>query len=260
MLKSITDALPWWLLFPSLVLVFLLVVEAAFWLGSRHRGKADEHKKSHAAMVVGSMLALLGLLLGFTFHIAESRFETRRELVLEEANAIQTTYLRAEMLPPGRVEPTKELLRRYVEIRLDVETVDDLPAALDASASIHDALWSEALASSREDPQSRYIPLFVQSLNQVIYLQEARVTYAVYFRLPPPMQFALFMVALVAMAMIGLVLGLGRSRSFWPTLAVAAAVAAVLVLIVELDRPWQQLFDVGQSAMIDVQEAISVDR
>lgn len=64
------------------------------------------------------MLGLLALLLGFTFAMAMSRFEVRKQLVLDEANAIGTTFLRAQLLPPPARQEISDLLRQYVEVRL----------------------------------------------------------------------------------------------------------------------------------------------
>lgn len=256
-LRSLIDTLPSWLLFPLLLAVFLNVAEITYRMGVRQRERSTEHKKSHAGLILGSLLALLGLLLAFTFSIAESRYQTRKQLVLDQANAIATTYLRADMLPDGRIEPTKDLLRDYVDLQLHVHTSPELRAALHAAGPLQQSLWAEAVASAKEDSVSRYIPLFVQSLNEVIDLHESRLTYAVHYRLPVPILWALFAVSLFAMAVLGYVSGLGGTRSFWPTLAIVAAIAAVLVLVVELDRPWQRLFEVSQASMADVRADMS---
>lgn len=251
-LRSLIDTLPSWLLFALLLAIFLSVAEITYRIGLRRQEEATEHKKSHAGLILGSLLALLGLLLAFTFSIAEDRYQTRKQLVLDQANAIATTYLRADMLPAARVEPTKDLLRTYVDLHLEAQTVPALRSALSAARPLQESLWSEAVASGKEDPASRYIPLFVQSLNEVIDLHESRLTYAVHYRLPVPILWALFVVSLFTMAVLGYVSGMGGTRSFWPTMAIVAAIAAVLVLVVELDRPWQRLFKVSQSSFADV--------
>jgi hypothetical protein len=256
-LRLLIDVLPWWALFATLAAILLLATETTYQLGLRRRGHADAHKKSHAGLILASLFALLGLLLAFSFSIADGRFQTRKELVLAEANAIQTTYLRSDMLPPERIAPTKELLTRYTDILIDIRSIDEVPPALEATRAIHQALWAEAVASGEEAPWSRYIPLFVQSLNEVIDLQESRLTYAEYYRLPVPILWSLFAVTVVSMAVLGYVSGLGGTRSFWPTLAIVFGIVAVLVLIVELDRPWERLFEVSRSSLIDVRESMS---
>jgi len=96
------------------------------------------------------MLGLLALIIGFTFAMALSRFEARREAVLNEANAIGTTALRARLLPePHRAEALK-LLREYVQLRLDViqsgQSLAERRAVLDRSNNIQEALWLQVRA------------------------------------------------------------------------------------------------------------------
>lgn len=283
MLHSIFDVFPWWLLLLILIAIFMVVLEFAFRLTSRRRrdrsdgsgdgdshdshaadvrdkgdtGRSGERRRSSASLILGSLLAMLSLLLAFGFGIAESRFQTRKQLVLEEANAIQTTYLRASMLPPAHAERTRELLRHYVADRISKSTVESLPELLAGSARIHKALWDEAMASATEVPDSRYIPLYIQSLNEVLDLHESRLTHAAYYRMPAPALAALLVVAVLAIAVLGHVLGLADARSFWPALAIVTAIATIVVLIVDLDRPWNRLFPVSNQSMVDVQSAIS---
>src|SRR5690606_20086363 len=110
------------------------------------------------------------------------RFVERRQLVLEEANAIGTTYLRASFLPPPHRDEVQTLLRQYVELRR-AATPEELPMALERSQTLHRALWAEAIASSEQKPDP-ITALFVQSLNQMLDLHESRVTVALHQRMP----------------------------------------------------------------------------
>src|SRR5512135_1488179 len=92
------DYLPLWGVFAATVVVVLVAVEVGFLLGSRRRRRSEEALKAPVGELVAAMLGLLALLLAFTFSLAASRFDTRRSLVLDEANAIGTTWLRAGLL------------------------------------------------------------------------------------------------------------------------------------------------------------------
>jgi hypothetical protein len=99
------DFLPLWGLFATTVGVVLLAVEAGFRLGRWRHQRSEQEKEPPVGAMVGAILGLLAFPLAFTFGLAASRFDTRRELVLDEANAIGRTYLRAALLPasiPGR--------------------------------------------------------------------------------------------------------------------------------------------------------------
>src|SRR4051794_38485293 len=92
------DWLPLWAFFGTTVALTFLAVEAGFRLGRWRQGRSEHEREAPVGAIVGASLALLGFLLAFTFGMAASRFDTRRELVLDEANAIGTTYLRATLL------------------------------------------------------------------------------------------------------------------------------------------------------------------
>lgn len=253
------DQIPGWVFVAGTIVLFIAASEIGLRLAHRRKRARDE-EKSHAAVLLAALLALLGLLLAFSFGIVEGRFLTRKQLVVREANAIGTTYLRAEMLPNPHRDRVENLLRQYVEIRsgrtLDAQR---LPEAVRRSGVLHEALWVEAKQVAAQQPESEIIALFVQSLNDVIDLHEERVAVGVYHRLPTAILATLYAVALLTMGVLGYSAGLAYLRSPLPTAAVVTAIAIVISLIVELDRPWQRLFTVSEQSLADVLETMSKD-
>ncbi len=112
------DALPLWGLFMAILLLVLLAVEGGYRLGKYRRSRSEQEKEAPVGAMVGATLGLLAFMLAFTFGLAAARFDTRRQVLLDEANAIGTTYLRAGMLPDRR-EDIRALLRDYVDTRLE---------------------------------------------------------------------------------------------------------------------------------------------
>ena len=98
--------------------ILAAVSEAGFRLGRKAQSKTAEKMKSQLEAIEGGILALLALLLGFTMSMAVTRFEVRKRLVLEEANAIGTSYLRTQLLPAPEGTEIANLLREYVMVRL----------------------------------------------------------------------------------------------------------------------------------------------
>src|ERR1044072_2513306 len=92
------DALPLWGLFIVILLVVLMSVEFGYRLGRYRRSRSEQEKEAPVGTMVGATLGLLAFILAFTFGLAAQRFDTRRQVLLDEANAIGTTYLRAAML------------------------------------------------------------------------------------------------------------------------------------------------------------------
>jgi hypothetical protein len=93
--------------------LLLVAVEIGFRAKGRKKADSDNIEKSDIAPILGGVMTLLALMLGFTFVMSQGRFETRRQLVVEEANAIETTYLRARTLPEPQSSEIQELLRQY---------------------------------------------------------------------------------------------------------------------------------------------------
>ena len=107
---TVLDVLPLWGLFLAIVVLVLAAIEGGYRLGSYRHRQSGREKEAPVGAMVGATLGLLAFMLAFTFGMAASRFDTRKQLVLDEANAIGTTYLRAAMLPERRDE-IRALLR-----------------------------------------------------------------------------------------------------------------------------------------------------
>ena len=172
---------------------------------------------------------------------ASNRIETRREAVLEEANAIGTTYLRARLLPdPHRTEVAK-LLREYVAVRLSASEDSKLEEVIARSEALREQLWSHATAVAEEAPNP-ITALFVQSLNEVIDVHAKRVQVGLRSRIPMSIWCGLFGLAFVGMAAIGYQAGLSDTRRSPAMLLLVLAFAGVLFLTADLDRgqnkPW----------------------
>ena len=143
--KTWLDYIPLWALFAVTVLLVLAAIEGGYRLAIFRKRQSDNGADAPIGSVIGGILGLLGFLLAFTFGMAASRFDTRRQLLLDEVNAIGTCYLRADLVTdPERVEIRKRL-REYVHLR--AEAVKQPPQALlqviARSTALQDELWSD---------------------------------------------------------------------------------------------------------------------
>src|SRR5688572_23591745 len=167
-----------WTVLVVITALLLAVAETGYRDGLRLHKSKDEARRSQIGGVQGAVLGLLGLLLGFTFAMAVGRYDTRRDLVLQEANAVGTTWLRAGLLPEAHRAPVKELLRRYVEVRLKYEALSrdraKLAEGLRLSAELQNEVWRHAEAVATESP-SPVTATFITSLNEVIDTDAERV-------------------------------------------------------------------------------------
>src|SRR5258708_10910233 len=252
------DVLPLWALFVFILIVVLLSVECGYQLGKYRRGRHEEEKEAPLGTMVGAMLGLLAFILAFTFGLAAARFDARRQVLLDEANAIGTTYLRAGMLP-DRGQEIRALLRNYVDARLEAVRSDNIEEGIRRSESIQHQLWGNAEAVGQKNPNSIVVGLFVQSLNEVIDLHAKRVQAAVRSRIPGAIWVGLFAVAAFSLAAMGYhagLVGMGRSLA---VLAVALTFSVVIELIADLDRPQQGVLRVSQRVLLDLQQSMRAD-
>lgn len=118
-LASPLDYLPLWMLLLATIVVVLLSVEAGYRLGGYRRRHSEQEKEALVGAMVAATIGLLAFMLAFTFGFAASRFEARRQVVVDEANAVGTTFLRAGLLPDQRAARIRKLLREYVDVRLE---------------------------------------------------------------------------------------------------------------------------------------------
>ena len=171
---TVLDLLPLWGLFLTILALVLAAIEGGYRLGSYRHRQAGHEKEAPVGAMVGATLGLLAFMLAFTFGMAASRFDTRKQLVLDEANAIGTTYLRAAMLQERRDE-IRALLRSYVDARLEAVRPGRVAEGILRSEELQGQMWSAATAVGLQHPDSIVVGLFVESLNEVIDLHAKRV-------------------------------------------------------------------------------------
>jgi hypothetical protein len=252
------DAVPLWAGFILTVLLLVLAVEVGRRIGLPRSASAEP--RLSISSTVGASLGLLSFMLAFTFGIASGRFETRKRLVLEEANAIGTTYLRAKMLPAPAGPESMRLLRAYAQVRAGAvgRGALALREAIARSEELHDSLWAQAVVLGEANPGSIVTGLYIQSLNEVIDLHSARLGAGERNRIQPTIWLGLYFMALIALGCVGYENGLTTPRRNPAATSVLAFIfASVFLLIVDLDRPTQGLFKVSQRFNIELSEKLN---
>ena len=169
---AIRDGLPLAALYIITAAIVLISAEAGWRLGNYRRQRPHHEKDAPVGAIVGATLGLLAFLLAFTFGMAASRYDTRRQLVLQEANTIGTTYLRADMLPEPQRSEIRNLLREYAALRVGGVSSIMTPKIMAQSGALHDRLWAQAVALGGQSPNSIVVGLFIQTLNDMIDLDE----------------------------------------------------------------------------------------
>lgn len=246
------------ILFGVSIVLFLLIFEVGYRIGRKRRTSIDEATTAWVTVIYSAILAMLGLLLGFSYAMAQQRFEVRRQLVVEEANAIETTYLRAQWLPEPYRGDVSKLLREYVDVRLpkDFESrnMEELVQRMSVlSERLLDQLWLQALDVAKKNP-TPVVALFLSALNETIDLHSKRLA-QFSNQIPESILLLLYLFATVAVLITGYGSGLRTQRCVLPTVAMVVLVSTSLYVIVDLDRP-QGLINVSQESMIRLQQKL----
>lgn len=249
------DGAPLWALFVLFVTLTLLAYELGYRTGRWWQARTPDEVEGNTGLLVGSVLALFAFLLAVTMGMAADRFDTRRGLVVEEANAIGTAYLRAGFLPSPAREESRTLLVEYVPQR--IWTSNEAVATGSArSVAIQDELWRIAEELGPTEGESEVFALYVDALNAMIDLHTERFVAGIYARVPETVLYLLVVGTVLALAMSGFNAGLTRHRSLVGAAVLVCVIGAVLVLVVDLDRPRDGFITVSQQAMIDLAQQL----
>jgi len=224
--------------FPVLTLVisFVLMYLAAH-IGDHFRGRflpLKEEERNDLSLVVGATLTLLGLLIGFAFSMAVSRYDQRKNYEEAEANAIGTEYLRVGLMPDNAAANARGALKRYLDLRIQHYLTTDQGelARIGAErAKLEADLWA-AMRSQSEASPTAITMLVAWGLNDVFNSTDATAA-AWLDRIPVPAWWLLALIALGA----NVTLGFGAKRFNALLLVVPLAAAVSFFLIADIDSP-----------------------
>jgi len=250
------DYLPMWGVFLVTLIIGILSVETGFRLGKYWKLRHPDEQENHIGAMIGATLGLWAFLLAFMVGIALNRYDTRRELIIKEADAIGTTFLRAGYLPEAYGEPSRELLKKYAAERLIFGEISTHKAGRERSEALHNELWAlvdQMVANESPDP---VMALYISSLNETIDLHANRVAANTTARIPYTLYVTMYLVAVLALMMLGFHSGITGQRDIIVTVVLILIFSAVMVLIIDLDRSWEGFLRASQQPIIDVMESI----
>jgi len=223
----------------GLFLGMVLLLELGRRLGRRRQGKDEEGGRAGLGAVEGAVFALMGLMIAFTFSGAAARFDSRRQLVVEEANAIGTAWLRVDLLPPAAQPELRDLFRRYLDTRLAVyQKLPDIQAALaevGKANALQGEIWSRAVAASHQTSTPLAVQL-IPALNQMFDIATTR-TMAAQMHPPAVIFYMLGVLALMCALLAGYAMAGGKSRSWIHMVGFALIMATTVYVILDLEFP-----------------------
>lgn len=223
-----------WFYCAALLIGLLVCVQLGFVLGQRYCAKGE------AGALSGAVFGLLGLLLAFSFSGAAGRFEHRRELITQEANAIGTAYLRLDLLPAAQQPALRASMREYVRLRLmTYEAAPGSPAAAKAwvdSMALQQAIWTRATTAAQAGASNATLSLVASALNDMIDITTTRLA-ATRDHPPAVIDLMLFVLALLAALLAGYGMAADEQVPWLQVLVFAVALTVTVFVIRDLEYP-----------------------
>ena len=244
------DTLPIGSLFVLTFVLMGLILELGFRLGQRKRANSVKAQTAQVRALMGATLGLLAFMLAFTFSGAQGHFENRIQLQIDEAAVAKSAFLQADLFAEPDRTQARALLLEFAEGRARlIELIgerqsDEIFRMLERSNAIQMQLWSIGTRETVSETNA-----FPQSVLSLMEMQTRRVNAALTNRIPLIIWLTLFFTAGVAMLVVGYQAGLTETRSPVATGSLALAFSAVMMLIMDLDRPLQSFFEMDVAVM-----------
>lgn len=226
----------------GLAVGILLMLEVGRRVGVRRRAHDPDGATAGLGALDGAIFGLMGLLIAFTFSGAASRLDTRRQLIVQEANNIGTAYLRLDLLPASAQPQLREDFRRYVDSRLAVyRALPDVEAAkgrLAESNTIQGEIWNQAVAATKaaEVNGNAVTSLVLSSLNDMIDITTTR-TVALQTHPPLVIFWMLILMVLAGALLAGYGTADSKERSWLHTVGFAVLMTVAIYIIIDLEYP-----------------------
>lgn len=248
------------LLLAGYLLGFVAVVEVGFRLGRYYNKEQSMAERSHLTALQSSLLGLLSLLLGFNFALAGSRFDSRNDLLQEEAALIKICLLKTRFLPPALGQELQSALRSYADARLEdfrVEQGRGSAQRMPVDASVSESrLWTLVAGAAKDHPDIGTTSLFMPSMNDLVRVREKRDAQT-NNHVPRLVNGLLLTVAAGSLGFISFTSGLVGARRNRATLAYSFIIALLLMTIFDLDQASSGFIQVNETPLLEVQKLLS---
>lgn len=232
-------------------------IELGHWIGRRRAHRSSEAHRTQVNAIQASMLGVLALVLGFTFSLALERYDQRNEALAQEAAAISTAAMRAELLPGGMGTEALALLREYVDHRAAEGSItlaenERRREALARAQQAGARLCELAQRAVEHDQSPVRSGLFVQALNGMLDAFATRES-VLERHVPEAVLWLLFLILMLTSATLGFSSGVGGHRPPGLTLMLSTLLVLVTFLVIDLDRPRRGLIQLQRDDLVALQ-------
>ena len=251
---NILTSMPSHLLFVVVVTGGMLCSWAGRWLSAKRYEMGLKEPTTSTSTVVGAILGLSAFMLGFTFSLTSARFSSRKQLVVEQAATLSTSFLQTSLIPEKQKSNIRKQLRQYADVLLDTKKSFNIDKGLEKLDALHHSLWLETASLADQPMDSELRSLFTRSINTVIELGAERKTVALVYRLTSMLWISLLALFLLSMFSLGYHSDDHKKHGNINGLLLASSYALVIVLIADMDSPGLHSFQVSQRPLEDLRK------
>ena len=248
--------IPLWTIIFIFLVMLLIPMEIGFRLGIRqHQANPDAKKATRNDVTLASMLALLGLMLVFTYSFSMSRADLRKQAFINEVNAISTAFLRADLAPEPLRGELRRLLLDYARSRIaapgTIKNREQLQAAVNRSVEIQSKLWPATKSAVRlqgdmSDPEKA---LLISAINDLLDAHTSRIA-VIYDRLPTVVLALLVLIAGGSLAVAAYNTSLNSRPPRWRLTAFALILASLMYIIMDFDMIMRGFIRVNHQSLV----------
>jgi len=238
-----------------------VLIVVPIWLGKRigiwYKKKMAGAEIAPLISVVGATLGYFAFMLAVTYQMTSTRFQARKDLLLDDVSAISAANMQIGLLEDSYQITCRKLILKYVDLLILVpsEKGDNIKVGVDRAKQTLDSLWLQAKTMSRENKaQGTAFASTVINLKQQF---TRRVTVGIYSGIPVAIMVVLYLVACFTMLLVGFQFGISGKSSVLPTLVLAITFSSVMWLIFALDHPETGIIKLDQQPMIELQKEIT---
>lgn len=241
-----------------------LASEAGYRIGKRRQGRAGDVGREHFAAVLGAILGLVALLLGFTFSMSTQRYETRRQLVVADANALNAVFLQSSMMPEPERIAFKRLLRQYIDMRMDKTllsaeiTREEFARIIRQTDELHRQMWEKVRAMAQVRPAMAGMDTMLTLLGNAQATNRERI-FAYLGRVPVTIILLILGSVILAMCAVGFSEGLGPCRGTTARILLMLLLGGTVFIVLDLEQQRHGFTRIDPRPMQQVQEIVDRD-
>ena len=249
---------PEWVIIIAIILIFTICAQLCFAIGKKHSGKVKDHEQ--VSILSGALIGFLAFFLGFALVMAHGRFDAGEELLHQEINDINATYLNADFLVEPYSREMKLLLKEYTGLRVEYTKAisrKEVEQIVARTAVFHHRIWKEALVALEHSP-SRHTDEFLSSLQNMLRDHE-KLTTAKINHVPEEILWLLLVLSVMTIGTNSYRSGLKKESFTFLWAMFIFCITITLFLIIDLDRPRRGLMRIDQSGVMRLYETMRQD-